>query len=102
MKWWLLLSFTLDAGVVRLLARPERCSGPVSGLAWSKLGDAQEGRGSRAPRVTGGGRSWGLGRREEGRAWSAANVSAWVAQDAPRAPSQKGTPSPGPLPGGIN
>lgn len=43
---------------------------------------------------------WGLGRRKEARAWSAANVSAWVEQDAPRAQSQEGTPSPGPLPGG--
>lgn len=46
------------------------------------------------------GRGWGLGRREEARAWSAANVSALVAQDAPRAWSQEGTPSPGPLPEG--
>lgn len=103
MKWWLVLPLSLDAGAVRLVSRPERCSGQFVALLGDKLGDAQEAKASRAPRVTGRGRRSGLGRREEGRAWRAANVSAPVApQDAPRAPSQEGTLSPGPLPGGIN
>lgn len=49
MKWWL-FSFTLDLGIERLVAWPEQ-RGQFLALLGDKLGDAQEGRGSRAQRV---------------------------------------------------
>lgn len=81
--------FLIDVGVIGIVC-------PVPGqflaLLGDKLGYAQEGRGSQAPGVKGRGLGvGGLGRREEARDWSAADLSDRVAQNASGAPSQKET-----------
>lgn len=67
MKGWLWLPVTLDAGVGRLVARPERRRGQFLASLGDKLGDAQEGRGRelREPRAGVGGGVREGGRRAE-------------------------------------